>query len=108
VTKERLEQFCKERDIFVPAGATKAYLEAAIVRAFYNGHEPKNAKSCFGFWEHENNTCKVCDFEKECSTASLGMDKETYFKKLEAAENPKLRFSKSLRPSRFSRQPQGK
>jgi len=100
MTVEKLKQFCKERGIFVPSKATKEYLHAAIVRAFYHKQKPKNMKTCFGFWEYEDSSCGVCDFQDKCSKASLGMDRNEYFKALESAENPKLRFKKSMRTIR--------
>jgi hypothetical protein len=101
VTKEKLEEYCKDKGIFVPKGATREYLCAAIVRAY--GHEQKNGvvslfnKSCFGAWEQDDSTCRVCDFREKCFTASMGMTESDYFKKLESAENPRLRFQSPTR-----------
>ena len=96
MTKEKLEKYAKDRGIFVPPGASREYLCAAIVRAY--GHENSMhihfAKSCFGAWEEDDSSCRVCDFADKCFETSLGMSKEEYFKKLERAENPKPRFQK--------------
>lgn len=105
MNKAKLEQYCKDHKIFVPSGATVEYLNAAIVRAYRNGHgeEIKNLKFCFGYWENEDSNCQTCDFEKLCKRSSLGMDPDEYAKKLASAENPKLRFKTNLREPRFSR-----
>lgn len=99
MTREKLEEYCKEKDIFVPSGATKEYLCAAIVRAYGHTHTMNLTfpKSCFGAWDNEDSTCFVCDFNEKCFSTAMGISKEEYFKKLERAENPKLRFSKSNR-----------
>jgi hypothetical protein len=102
--RERLLKYCEENQIFVPSGATIEYLNAAIVRASLHrtGVTLQDGASCFGFWEHEDMTCATCDFEKQCSKASLGIDKEELLKKLDAAENPKLRFDKVSKLKKFT------
>ena len=93
MNKAQLEKFCKEHGIVVPKGATTEYLNAAIVRASLHKKRVKGG-SCFGFWAFEESACIVCDFEKNCFKASIGMEKDKYFKSLESLENPKIRFSK--------------
>lgn len=92
--KDKLLEYCKVHDIAVPANASIEYLNAAIVRASFNKKEFKarDGKTCFGFWEYENSTCTTCDFEKKCFRASIGMEKDEYFKKIEALENPRIRL----------------
>ena len=92
MNKERLKKYCDAKQIFYPPKATKEYLEAAIVRAASHKVEVRDKKTCFGYWEQENSTCMVCDFKKRCFKVSLGMDKGEYFKALENAESPRLRF----------------
>ena len=88
ITKKKLLEFCKKKGIFTPPNPTREYLEAAIVRVALHGKKIEG--SCFGFWRHEDSNCMVCDFEEKCFTASIGTDKETYFKKLENAERIRL------------------
>lgn len=87
--KERLIEYCKDRGIWIPKDATLPQIHAAIVRATFNAGAPKT-KRCFGWWENEDSSCMVCDFEGHCFKASLGVSKEEYFKKFESA--PKVRF----------------
>lgn len=88
--KEQLLRFCKEHEIWVPNDAKVEQIHAAIARAAMNKTKPK-VKNCFGFWEHENSTCSLCDFEEHCFKASHGIEKSVYFKKFESA--PKVRFT---------------
>ena len=90
MNKERLLEFCKRKEIWVPPGATVEQVHAAIVRATYNGLAPKT-KKCFGWWEQENSACMMCDFEPHCFKASMRIEKEEYFKKFESA--PRVRFT---------------
>lgn len=93
--RERLIEYCEKHKIVVPKGATVAYLERAIVRAYLNQSEVKlerDLQTCFGYWEHEHSACMVCDFEGKCFESSIGMKKDDYFKKLEQIENPRVRF----------------
>jgi hypothetical protein len=96
MNKAQLIRYCEEKGIFVPRGATLEYLNAAIVRAFYHLGDFKTDQ-CFGFWQNEDAACVTCDFENKCFKASVGMEKEEYFKKIEAAENPKFRFVEARR-----------
>jgi len=103
VKLSRLIEFCKAKEIFVPPKATREYLEAAIVRAYYNDREVDGKKGCFGFWEQDDSNCTICDFRDECFSASIGMDREAYFAAFEKQINPRIRFKNST--SRFSRRP---
>ena len=101
MTKQMLISFCKKYDIFVPPDATVSYLKAAIVRSFYNDKEIKGLRGCFGAWMQDDTNCVMCDFKEKCATASLGMDRDKYFKAFERELNPKIRLKNSA--SRFSR-----
>jgi hypothetical protein len=99
--KDKLIEYCKSKGIVVPPKPTLEYLHAAIVRAMLHGTSiTRKSDECFGFWEYENSTCVTCDFEAKCFKASIGMDKEEYFKKLEALERPALRYEKRLSKSK--------
>jgi len=95
LTKKELENYCKNKGIWVPKGAPKAAFEAAIVRAATHQKEIMDG-DCFGFWESENATCLVCDLQSHCSSLSLGMDTEKYLKAFTALENPKIRTFRGL------------
>jgi hypothetical protein len=94
MNRTKLLQYCEANKIAVPKDATVEQLNAAIVRAAFHKTEVKQdkTKSCFGFWENEDSNCGTCDFEGKCFKASFGVDKQTYFKKMEAIENPRIRF----------------
>lgn len=102
MTLKRLLAYCKEKGIFVPGSATKEYVEAAIVRAHYNGREVEDQKGCFGLWQEEDSNCVLCDWKDKCFSASLGgIDREKYMRAFERLENPKIRLTNSS--PRFSR-----
>lgn len=94
--REALEDYCKKNSINIPTGASKPMLERLIVRAFLHNKTLKQ-DSCFGFWEQDDNNCLTCSFEPHCFKASLGMEKETYFKKL---DNQKIRIVSTMTPKR--------
>lgn len=87
--KDTLIKFCRGKGIWVPPKPTMDFLVAAIARHALNG-QTLSRKSCFGLWAKDDNNCLSCDLENACFKASMGMDKETYWKKLENAD--KLRF----------------
>lgn len=66
-----------------------------------NDHESKKEGECYGYWEYENMTCGMCDFEKRCFETSIGMTKEEFFEALEKAENPRLRFTGRLKKKKI-------
>ena len=94
--RRRLIEYCKKKKIFLPPNPSKEYLVKAIKRAAEHNSIQKSEK-CYGKWEHENMTCTLCDFEKKCFRTSIGIEKEEFFKALEKAENPKLRFTHRLK-----------
>jgi len=80
----------------VPATASRKELEAAIARSALHLQKIES-KNCFGLWEQDDMTCRFCDQENNCFTASIGTDKERYFYRLKQNENPKLRFKDALK-----------
>ena len=90
MNKKKLLEYCKEKDIIVPKGATVQYLECAIVRSALKDKKIE-ADSCFGYWEYENSACIVCDYKEQCFKASIGMDKGEYFKKFGRLKNPRIK-----------------
>ena len=102
MTKKRLMRYCDEHDIFYPKTASLEYLQAAIVRAHFNSTEKpvKGQKGCFGFWEQDESNCVICDFKDKCFKASIGMDREAYFKSFKALDNPRIRLKPTARSSR--------
>jgi hypothetical protein len=97
ITKKRLLKHCEEKKINVPRNASLEFLNAAIVRAALHDHSAPTLDSCYGFWEYENATCMTCDAEEKCFRASIGMDKEEYFKKMDALEGKKVRLVNKMR-----------
>lgn len=89
MNKEKLLEYCKDHAIWVPTNAKIEQIHAAIVRASFHKGAPKT-KQCFGWWENENSTCAICNLESQCFKASIGVEKQEYFKRLESA--PKVRF----------------
>jgi len=80
MTKDNLIKYCKDNDIYMPKDCTKEYLEAVIVR--YSRHKKKiNSDTCYGFWAEDEGSCLACEYEEKCFRVSIGMDKDTYFKK---------------------------
>ena len=96
--KQQLENFCKDKRIFVPKGATKRYLESVIVRAF-NHKQHIYKRSCFGWWQNENSECLLCDFKDQCFEASVGLDKKSYERKLRSSAEI-IQITGSLRKKR--------
>ena len=101
MTKEQLLKFCEEKKIAVPKSATLEQINAAIVRSSFHGTTVENTEgNCFGFWEDENPECVMCSFKDKCFRASLGVDRETYFKQMESFERvrvykPHAKFKKA-------------
>lgn len=91
LSKAKLKKFCDEKGIYVPSGASLEYLNAAIVRSALHRNDQTLENTCFGFWENDNSTCMVCDFQERCFEASIGMPRDEYFKKLENSDKPKVR-----------------
>jgi hypothetical protein len=97
LTKKRLLKYCEEKKINVPKNASLEFLNAAVVRAALHNHSAPTVETCFGFWEHDNATCMTCDADERCFELSIGMNKEEYFKKMDALENKKVRLVKRMR-----------
>jgi hypothetical protein len=87
--KDALIKYCEEKEIWLPKGATLPVIVGAIARHALNGRTLVR-KSCFGLWAKDDNNCLSCDHAKACFTASIGMDEDLYWKKVENAD--KLRF----------------
>jgi len=95
VNKDELLTYCEQRDIFVPAGAPKSAIEAAIVKAAYH-LKSANRDNCFGFWKPEHGSCLVCALQSDCSSSTLGMPTDRYLRAVERLENPKIRTTERL------------
>lgn len=83
--KEHLIKYCQKHDIMCPKDATIEFLCAAIFRHRMNDKDiglKDKGQTCFGLWAYENATCMTCDHEAKCFKASIGMDKDKFFKKL--------------------------
>jgi len=89
----RLLEYCEEHDIYVPKGATRAYLEAAVARHALHGKK-SDQKGCFGFWQRELMDCMTCDYESPCFEVSMGTERDKYMRGVDSQENPKIRFAK--------------
>jgi hypothetical protein len=97
LTKKKLIEFCEEKKINVPKGASLEFLHAAVVRASLHNCSAPTTQHCFGFWENDNATCMTCDSEESCFKVSIGMEKEEYFKSLDILENKQIRMVGKMR-----------
>lgn len=71
----------------MPKNPTLDYLQGAIFRYLEHGQEPlKSKKTCFGLWESDNSTCDMCDHAEACFKLALGLDKDSYDRRLRIHE----------------------
>lgn len=101
MTIKELQEYCKVKGIFIPSGAPKEYLEAAIVKAFEHMGEKVKRDSCFGYYSGEDAVClTVCELSEPCSKATLGMPREKYMKAFNRKENAKIRIEPMVKRKR--------
>jgi hypothetical protein len=92
ITRERLLEFCEKHKIEVlNKKASLRELQALIARWVLD-NETVNRKSCFGLLDTDDNNCLSCDFRAACFKLSFGTDEETYWKRIEKADKPKVEF----------------
>lgn len=93
--REQLIEFCDKNKIIYPTNPSVQILNRLIVRAYlHNKTDEIKSNSCYGFWQNEDANCETCDFQNSCFKASIGIDKEKYFKSL---DNQRIRLVKTMR-----------
>jgi hypothetical protein len=92
LNRERLIEFCDKKGIWVPSKKTSLKELTVLIARWALNNETVERKSCFGLLDIEDNNCLSCDFRNQCFKISMGTDEETYWKRLDKIDKPKIDF----------------